>query len=76
MTLDIPDRLKARVEAIASRSSLSPSQVIADALENGYTLEWQERFLDRVTEGIEAAEKGEFASPDEVLNIVHKYRPS
>lgn len=76
MTLDIPERLRARVEAIASRSSLSPSQVIADALENGYTLEWQERFLDRVSEGLAAADRGEFASAEEVQSIVHKYRPS
>ena len=46
-TLDIPDRLRDRVADIAARSNLSVSEVIAEALENGRSLEWQER-LPRV----------------------------
>ena len=46
ITLEISDELKARVDAIAARSSLSASEVITDALENGRSLEWQERFLE------------------------------
>lgn len=76
LTLDIPDDLKARVDAIAARSSLSPSEVIADALEHGHSLAWQERFLDKVASGIEAADRGEFASEDDVARVVNKYRPS
>ncbi|WP_374623802.1 CopG family ribbon-helix-helix protein [Devosia sp.] len=76
ITLEISDALKARVDAIAARSSLSPSEVIADALENGHSLEWQERFLEKVAEGAAAAERGEFASQDDLARVVNKYRPT
>lgn len=76
ITLDIPDDLKARVDAIAARSNLSPSEVVADALENGHSLEWQEQFLDRVERGLDGADRGDFATDDEVARVVNKYRPS
>lgn len=76
ITLDIPDDLKARIDAIAARSSLSAAEVVADALENGHSIEWQERFLDKVAQGMDAADRDEFASPAELARIVNKYRPS
>jgi predicted transcriptional regulator len=76
ITLDIPDDLKARIDAIAARSRLSAAEVVADALENGHSIEWQERFLDKVAQGIDAADRDEFASPAELARIVNKYRPS
>lgn len=77
MDHDVPlaPELKARVEAIAARSSLSATDVITDALENGHSLEWQERFLDKVAAGVAAADRGDFASDDEVQRVRHKYRP-
>lgn len=69
-----PD-LKVRVEAIAARSGLSVAQVVADALEHGHSLEWQERFLDKVAVGIAAADRGDLASDAEVQAVLHKYRP-
>lgn len=76
LTIDIPEELKARVDAIAARSSLSAAEIIADALQNGHSLEWQERFLDKVAAGTAAADRGEFATDDEVDLVVNKYRPS
>lgn len=76
MTLDIPSELRERVEAIAVRSNLTASQVIADALEHGHSLEWQERFLAKVEEGLAAADSGDFASPEEIRAISDKYRSS
>ena len=76
ITVDIPDDLKARVEAIAARSNLSPSEVVADALENGHSLEWQEKYLDKVEKGLEGADRKDFATGDELARFVHKYRPS
>ena len=76
ITLDIPDELKARVDAIAARSNLSASQVIADALENGHSLEWQERFLAKVAAGLADADQGDFATDAEVDAVVNKYRPA
>jgi predicted transcriptional regulator len=75
-TLEISEELKARVDAIAARSSLSASEVITDALENGRSLEWQERYLEKVAQGLAAADRGEFASADEVASVVNKYRPT
>ncbi len=74
LTLDIADDLKARVDAIAARSSLTASEVIADALENGHSLEWQEQFLDKVAKGIAAADSGDFATAAELTRVVGKYR--
>lgn len=74
--LKITPELQARIDAIAARSSLSAAEVIADALENGHSLEWQERFLDKVAEGIAAADRGEFASPADIERVRNKYRTS
>jgi predicted transcriptional regulator len=74
MELKIASDLQARIDAIAARSRLSPSEVIADALENGHSLEWQERFLDKVAAGIAAADRGEFASEEEIERVRNKYR--
>lgn len=76
ITVEIPADLKARVEAIAARSSLSAAEIIADALQNGHSLEWQERFLDKVAAGAAAADRGEFATADDIARVVNKYRPS
>lgn len=75
ITLNISENLKARVDAIARRSRLSASEVIADALENGYSLEWQEQYLDRVEAGLAEAEAGRFASEGEIERVRNKYRP-
>ena len=74
--LKIAPELHARIDAIAMRSSRSAAEVVADALEHGHSLEWQERFLDKVKAGIEAAEAGRFASSADVERVLAKYRPS
>ena len=76
ITIEIADDLKAWVDAIAARSNLSASQVISDALENGYSLEWQERFLAKVAEGLADADQGAFATDAELSAVVNKYRPA
>jgi predicted transcriptional regulator len=76
ISLDIPDDLRARVDAIAARSNLSVSQVIADALENGHSIEWQERFLDKVAAGLAEADQQDFASDAEISTVLNKYRPA
>lgn len=74
--LEITPELRARVDAIAARLGRSASEVVADALENGHSLEWQERFLDKVAAGIAAADRGEFASEADIERVRNKYRPS
>jgi predicted transcriptional regulator len=74
--LEITPELQARIDAIAARCGLSASEVIADALENGHSLDWQERFLDKVAAGIAAADRGEFATRADIERLVNKYRPT
>ncbi|MDP3316039.1 MAG: transcriptional regulator [Devosia sp.] len=76
MTLEISDSLKARLEAIAARTTMSPSELVDDALTKGYSLEWLERSLDRVERAKEQAAQGEFATADDVARVVNKYRPT
>lgn len=74
--VDLSPELQARVESIAARSNLSPSEVIADALENGHSLKWQEQFLEAVENGLSAAREGHFASDADIARIRNKYRPT
>lgn len=76
MSLDIPEHLRERVAAIAARSNLSASEVIADALENGHSLDWQERFIEKVAKGVNDADRGNFATEAELDAVVNKYRPT
>ena len=74
--IDISPELRGRIAAIARRSGLSEAQVIADALENGHSLEWQERFLDKIAAGIDAADREDFATHDEIARIRNRFRLS
>ena len=70
-----PDLL-ARVDALAARTTMTREQIIRDALENGRSLAWQEEFLRRIEAGKAAADRGEFASPEDIERVLNKYRPS
>lgn len=76
LQIEISPELRKRVDAIADRSNLTASDVIADALQNGHSLDWQERFLDKVARGIEAADRGEFATAADIERVRNRYRPS
>ena len=74
--VDMTPEMQRRVAEIAGRTGLSESQIIAEALEHGRSLDWQERFAEKVARGIEAADRGEFASPDDIERVRSKYRRS
>lgn len=74
--LGLSASLRTRVEAIAAKSGRSPADIVADALENGHSLDWQERFVEKVLAGIEAADRGEFASQAEIDEVLNRYRPT
>jgi predicted transcriptional regulator len=76
IALDLSDELQSRVAAIAARSNLTADQIVADALENGHSLEWQEQLLEKVASGLSDAEQGRFASEAELDNVLRKYRPA
>ncbi len=74
--LEIAPDLLARVDALAARTTMSRDEIIRDALENGRSLAWQEEWLRRIEEGKAAADKGDFASPEELERVLNKYRPT
>lgn len=74
--VDITPETQRRVAAVAKRTGLSESQIVAEALEYGRSLDWQERFAEKVKSGIEAADRGDFASEVDIERVRKKYRPS
>jgi len=60
-----------RIDAIATSMGRSRNWLLNKALDD--ILEHQAWFVAEVQKGIEAADKGEFASPDEVTAIFNKY---
>lgn len=66
--------LMRRVEALADRMHKNRADVFNDVLRSG--LDWEEDFVDRVQQGIEAADRGEFATPEEIDRVFDKYRPA
>ncbi len=73
-TIEISDELQARIESIAARTILSPSELLADALETGRSLGWYEHFLDDVEKGIAEADRGEYASDEDIARVLNKHR--
>lgn len=71
----ISTELKERVDALAARTGRLAAEVVADALEHGHSLEWQEHFIARVEAGIAAADRGDFAAPQDIERVLDKYRP-
>lgn len=74
--MKLPDHLRVRVETIAARSNLSPTEVLTDALENGHSLDWQEALLEKVAQRETAADAGDFASHEDIDRVMNKYRPT
>ena len=74
--VEITPELQNRVAAIATRLGKTSADVIADALEYGHSIAWQEQFFEAVSEGVAAANRGEFATSDELERVRNKYRPA
>lgn len=70
---DISEDLDRRIDALAARSSLTRSQIIEDALAHGRSLAWQEKWIEGVEAGLADAQKGNFASDDEIAAVLNKY---
>lgn len=69
----ISDDLSRRIDALTARSSLTREQIIEDALAHGRSLAWQEKWIAGVQEGIEDADRGHFASEEEIAAVLNKY---
>jgi predicted transcriptional regulator len=65
--------LSRRIDAVAARSSMTRGQIIEDALAHGRSLAWHEKWIAGVQEGIAEADRGEFASDEELAAVLGKY---
>ena len=72
LVLDDAD-LTRRIDAIVAKTTMSREDVIREALEHGRSLAWQEEWLRRLEEGKAAADRGEFASAQEIERVLNKY---
>jgi len=68
-----PD-LSRRVDDLARRSALTRGRIIEDALARGRSLAWQERWIAGVQAGLDEAERGEFASEEEIAAVLARHR--
>ena len=75
-TIEIADDLRDRVEALSARTTMSPAEILRQALEEGRSLAWQEKWIAGIEEGLAQADRGEFASPEEIERVLNKYRPT
>jgi predicted transcriptional regulator len=72
---NISDDLSRRIDALAARSSLTRKQIIEEALAYGRSLAWHEKWVAGVQDGLAEAERGEFASEEEIAAVLSKYGP-
>ncbi|MCV9997608.1 transcriptional regulator [Pararhizobium sp. YC-54] len=69
----ISEDLSRRIDMLPSRSTLTRERIIEDALSHGRSLAWQEKWVEGVQEGIEGANRGDFAADDEIAAVLNKY---
>ena len=69
----IPEDLDRRINSLTARSNLTRGQILEDALAHGRSLAWHEKWVAGVQEGLEQADRGEFASDEEIAAVLNKY---
>lgn len=69
----LPEDLSKRIDALARKSQLTRAQIIEDALSHGRSLAWQERWVEGVLAGLKEAERGEFATEEEIASVLNKF---
>lgn len=72
----ISEDLSLRIDKLAARSSLTRQQIIEDALSHGRSLAWQEKWIEGVQDGIEEADRGDFATAEDIAAVLNKYSPT
>ena len=74
--LDIPidSALKSRLAALAAATQQDESALVSEAIANFLDVqEWQR---EQIEKGIAAADRGEFATDEEMARILNKYKDS
>lgn len=70
---EISDDLSRRIDKLAEQSSLTRGQIIEDALAHGRSLAWQEKWIAGVQAGLEDADRGDFATEEDIATVLNKY---
>mgnify|MGYP002786183399 CR=1 FL=1 len=71
-TIRLDDEMLAKLDALAADTDRSRSWIAARAIENYVALNaWQ---IARIKDGIAEADRGEFATDEEVRAVFDKYR--
>ena len=73
---EISEDLSRRIDRLAARTTLTRGQIIADALSHGRSLAWQERWVAGVQEGIDDADRGDFANEDDIAAVLNRFGQS
>ncbi len=72
-TIQLPDDIDQRIDYVAAQTNLTRSQIVEEALSFGRSLAWQEQWIAGVKAGIADADKGDFASEDEIAAVLGRY---
>ena len=73
---EISEDLSRRIDRLAARTKLTRGQIIEDALSHGRSLAWQERWVAGVQEGIDDADRGDFANEDDIAAVLNRFGQS
>lgn len=74
VTLELDDEILHSLDRLAERTERSRAEIVRHALQDFLALQsWQ---FQKIEEGIAAAERGDFASDDEIARIAAKYAAS
>ena len=73
---EISEDLSRRIDRLAARTTLTRGQIIEDALSHGRSLAWQERWVSGVQEGIDDADRGDFADEDDIAAVLNRFGQS
>ncbi len=69
----ISEDLSRRIDKLAACSALTRQKIIEDALSHGRSLAWQEKWIEGVQAGIEEADRGDFATAEDIAAVINKY---
>lgn len=72
----ISEDLSRRIDKLAARSALTRQQIIEDALSLGRSLAWQEKWVEGVQDGLDEADRGDFAFAEDIAAVLNKYSPT
>jgi predicted transcriptional regulator len=70
---DVSEDLSRRIDLLAARSTLTRERIIEEALSHGRSLAWQEKWVAGVLGGIEAADRDDFATEEEIAAVLNGY---